>query len=184
MDIQNYILLFSESQQTRKNGFKTLDRCSESISSAFNKKWLIVQFYMATHQSLSCFTCCFLCSASRRISSLKGAALGTPGSFFGFLCLCFLPSFRSFLLCSRTYKKTVANFTTMDFFISLSSSYKDFNTHYIFLACKLIVIVICNTNEAAHLSMKIEERHTNLDRSIPYLCYFESAMDAKQNTNF
>lgn len=48
-------------------------------------------------------TCCLLCSASRRTSSLKGAMLGTPGSFFTrLLTPFFFASFLSFLWCSRT----------------------------------------------------------------------------------
>lgn len=48
-------------------------------------------------------TCSLLCSASLRTSSLKGALLGTPGSFFTrLLTPFFFASFLSFLLCSRT----------------------------------------------------------------------------------
>ncbi len=42
-------------------------------------------------------TSCFLCSASRSTSSLKGALFGTPISFFGFrLIPFFFASFRNY----------------------------------------------------------------------------------------
>lgn len=57
------------------------------------------------------FTLCFLCSASRRSSSLKGAALGTPGSFLGFLCPRFLASFLTFRWCSLIWRQQQEHFS-------------------------------------------------------------------------
>lgn len=67
------------------------------------KSWQTVLNQQKTCQSETICTCSLLCSASLRTSSLKGALLGTPGSFLGRLVIpFFFASFLSFLLCSRT----------------------------------------------------------------------------------
>lgn len=64
------------------------------------------------------FTLCFLCSASRRSFSLNGAALGTPGSFLGFLRPRFLASFLTFRWCSLIWRQE------QEYFLSLKKKRK------------------------------------------------------------
>lgn len=64
------------------------------------------------------FTFCFLCSASRRSSALNGAALGTPGSFLGFLRPRFLASFLTFRWCSLIWRQE------QEYFLSLRQKRK------------------------------------------------------------
>lgn len=69
-----------------------------------HKKYKILKYCSKSENDCKRPTCSLLCSASLRTSSLKGALLGTPGSFFGrLLTPFFFASFLNFLLCSRTY---------------------------------------------------------------------------------
>lgn len=100
------------------SSFLFLSCCLSSFCCCFNSSscihksnewgrggWFTLEITHMPHSigSFSLLTCCFLSSASRRTASLKGALLGTPGSFLGFLWPRFLASFLNFRWCSRTY---------------------------------------------------------------------------------